>query len=106
MAFEVEHILPESLGGTDDLENLALCCRVCNLRKSAHTVGRDPEENKDVPLYHPRRERFDDNFQIDQDSGAIVGLTAAGRATVARLDMNSAAQISARLQWIQLAIFP
>jgi 5-methylcytosine-specific restriction endonuclease McrA len=31
--FEVEHIVPRSLGGADAEFNLALACRSCNLRK-------------------------------------------------------------------------
>lgn len=37
---EVEHLLPESRGGTDVWENLALACQPCNRRKSDRT----PEE--------------------------------------------------------------
>ncbi len=37
---EVDHITPCLYGGTDDLENLALACHVCNIRKG----GRTPEE--------------------------------------------------------------
>lgn len=32
--FHVDHIWPVSLGGTDDLDNLVLACRRCNLEKS------------------------------------------------------------------------
>src|SRR5438105_3796645 len=40
--FEVEHILPRSLGGGDMEDNLALACRACNLRKSARVTCTDP----------------------------------------------------------------
>lgn len=30
-----DHIVPRSLDGTDDVENLAPCCRSCNSRKGA-----------------------------------------------------------------------
>jgi HNH endonuclease len=105
-AFAVEHITPESLDGSDDPGNLALSCRICNLRKSAHVAANDPQSNAEVPLFHPRRDRFEEHFRIDPDSGTMLGLTAIGRATVARLDMNSAAQVQARLQWIRLGIYP
>lgn len=32
-ANEVDHVQPRVQGGTDDLENLVACCRMCNLRK-------------------------------------------------------------------------
>ncbi|MEQ8466258.1 MAG: HNH endonuclease signature motif containing protein [Coleofasciculus sp. E1-EBD-02] len=31
--FTVDHIIPKSLGGTDDINNLALACRRCNERR-------------------------------------------------------------------------
>jgi len=33
-------------------------------------------------------------------------LTAIGRATIARLQMNSPAQLAARQQWVRLRLFP
>jgi 5-methylcytosine-specific restriction endonuclease McrA len=45
-ANEVDHIQPRVLGGTDDLDNLVACCRMCNLRKGkrseASFLGRTP----------------------------------------------------------------
>jgi hypothetical protein len=29
----VDHIIPVSMGGTDEIENLVPCCRVCNSKK-------------------------------------------------------------------------
>ncbi len=34
----VDHIIPRSLGGTDEIENLALSCYICNFAKSIHSV--------------------------------------------------------------------
>jgi len=30
----IDHVVPRSKGGTDDLDNLKTCCRDCNVRKS------------------------------------------------------------------------
>ncbi len=105
-AFEVEHVVPECLDGPDAESNWALACRSCNLFKAAHVAGRDPESGSEALLFHPRREQWTEHFQVDAESGRIVGLTPIGRATVVRLQMNSAAQMAARRQWIRLGLFP
>jgi 5-methylcytosine-specific restriction endonuclease McrA len=39
----VDHIFPKALGGGDQLENLAFACSTCNLAKSSHVSGVDPD---------------------------------------------------------------
>lgn len=104
--FEVEHIHATSRGGDDSLDNLALACRACNVRKSASGTGIDPDTGDSARLFHPRNDRWDQHFRADEASGRIVGLTSTGRATVARLEMNHDAQITARRQWMRLGLFP
>jgi hypothetical protein len=104
--FEVEHIVPPSLGGTEVEDNLALACRACNVHKSDHRKGRDPQSRKLVRLFNPRRDRWPDHFQLNQASGEIVGTTEMGRATVASLAMNAAPQCQARQRWIEIGLFP
>ena len=38
--FEIEHLLPEALGGQTVEENLWLACRECNGRKGSRTAAR------------------------------------------------------------------
>jgi hypothetical protein len=104
--FEVEHIIPLSRGGTDENANRALSCRSCNLRKAAHVSGVDPESQAETPLFHPRNNRWEEHFRVEGESGRIEGLTPVGRTTVARLEMNSEAQGTARRQWMRLGLFP
>ncbi len=106
--FEIEHILPVARAGRDSTDNLALACRSCNLRKSAHLTGIDPDSGDMVPLFHPREDRWTLHFwvAVESTSTQVEGLTAVGRATVARLDMNSPAQQAARRQWMRLGLFP
>ncbi|HEX9973601.1 MAG TPA: HNH endonuclease signature motif containing protein [bacterium] len=104
--FEVEHVLPVYRGGTDTENNRALACRSCNLRKATHVGGVDPKSEAMVRLFNPRYDRWEEHFLADPDSGEIKGLTAIGRATIARLEMNSEAQILARRQWMRLGLFP
>lgn len=105
-AFEVEHLIPESRGGTDDASNLALACNACNRYKSDFMTGYDTLVQVDAPLFNPRDDVWPDHFQIDEESAEIVGLTSVGRATIMRLQMNRPRQVHARLRWIQLDLFP
>jgi hypothetical protein len=42
-AFHVDHVLPVIAGGNTTLENLALACVSCSLRKGARLLVRDPQ---------------------------------------------------------------
>lgn len=104
--FEVEHIVPLVRDGADTADNWALSCRSCNVRKWAHVDHRDPVTGETVHLYHPRKDSWEDHFTFAIESGFMEGLTAVGRATIARLHMNSPAQCAARRLWIRLGLFP
>jgi HNH endonuclease len=85
--FEVEHILPQARGGSDDLNNLALACHACNLFKSDFETGQDEESQAEAALFHPRNDVWEQHFGVDVERAAIVGITPVGRATLARLQM-------------------
>ncbi|MDX2042803.1 MAG: HNH endonuclease signature motif containing protein [Acidobacteriota bacterium] len=104
--FEVEHIRPRALRGEDDLQNLALACRACNLYKSIRIAGFDDVTQAEIRLFNPRQDDWADNFQIDLETGKVIGVTPGGRVTVKQLQMNTPAQLMARLQWIQWKSFP
>jgi hypothetical protein len=104
--FEVEHIRPQSEGGTDEEKNLALACRSCNIYKSAHSSGFDGVTGVEVRLFNPRADAWDEHFEVVTRAGMIQGRTGVGRATVMRLQLNSRAQLNARLQWMRLGLFP
>ena len=52
--FTIDHLMPRSLGGSDELGNLALACRRCNERRYNFTTGNDPETAKEVTIFNPR----------------------------------------------------
>lgn len=103
--FEVEHIIPPCAGGDDDLTNLALACRSCNVFKSAAVLVRDEVIGTDVPLFHPRTDDWTTHFELNAD-GQINPLTPTGRVTVQQLRLNLPAQLAARRQWKQLGVYP
>jgi CRISPR/Cas system Type II protein with McrA/HNH and RuvC-like nuclease domain len=106
MEFEADHIIPISRNSTDELDNLALSCRICNLRKSDHTEGFDPGTLQNVRLFNPRENRWSEHFEQQiQLPYQILGKTEIGRATITRLDMNSSLQLRARRLWVDLGVF-
>jgi hypothetical protein len=104
--FEVEHIEPKSREGSDDESNWALACRACNAHKADHQTGTDDMTQVEVSLFHPRRDIWADHFEVNLETGIISGRTPRGRATVARLQMNSTKQLAARRRWMILRLFP
>lgn len=105
LAFEVEHIIPIARGGLDEVQNLALACRICNLRKSDFIDGIDEVTQEQVRLFNPRIDIWQEHFVFDRDTCQIVGKTAIGRVTVERLRMNTQEQLTARSLWVALGIF-
>ena len=93
-ALHVEHIIPKVHGGTDDVENLALACIDCNLHKGTNLTGIDPQTSQLTELFHPRRQPWDEHFELQ--GVYLVGKTATGRTTIRVLAMNSDDQIALR----------
>ena len=85
--FHIDHVVPRAASGATVLENLALACVSCSLRKGARTTAIDPTTGEAMQLFHPRFHPWSDHFGASA-SGEILGLTAIGRATVAALSMN------------------
>jgi len=85
--FHVEHIVPQSEGGSDDHDNLCLACPSCNLCKSNRTKSIDPLTRQESPLFHPRLQVWAEHFQWN--GLEVLGRTAIGRGTVAALELNS-----------------
>lgn len=46
--FAIDHIIPQSLGGSDNPDNLALACQRCNGYRYNFTTGIDPDTGSDA----------------------------------------------------------
>lgn len=104
---EIEHLVPVSRGGTSDESNLWLSCPLCNGAKADRTHAADPETGRDEPLFNPRTQTWAEHFCWSDDGLRILGRTAAGRATVAvlRLDSDPDA-ILVRSYWVEAGWHP
>lgn len=84
--FHIEHIVAKQHHGADGPSNLALACHHCNRHKGPNLTGIDAETAQIVRFFHPRRDCWDEHFELR--GSLIVGLTPMGRATVDVLAMN------------------
>jgi hypothetical protein len=91
---QIDHIIGRQHRGTDDVENLCLCCIRCNLKKGPNIASIDPNTRLVSALYHPRRHAWREHFAVVE--ATIIGLTAEGRTTVELMDMNNEERIRLR----------
>lgn len=103
---ELDHLIPESLGGLTEETNLWLACSLCNDCKSNRTVAPDPESHEIVRLFDPRRQVWHEHFRWTDAGDRIVGLTPTGRATVVALQLNRPSLVKARQIWVLVGWHP
>ncbi len=106
MQFTIDHIIPESLGGTHELDNLCLACWDCNLIKQSRIAAMDPESGETVPLFHPIQQEWHEHFRWVDGGKHIEGQTAIGRATVNLLRLNRPLLVRSRERWIKAGWHP
>jgi hypothetical protein len=106
VTFEIDHIIPESHGGSTDLENLCLSCPMCNRFKTNRLLVLDPITQELVPLFHPLREEWNTHFQWIDNNCRLLGLSPTGRATIETLRMNRSAIVQLRQYWVTLELHP
>lgn len=102
--FHIDHVIPESKGGSSGLHNLAWACPSCNLHKSDRTEVTETDGGEAVALFNPRRDAWGDHFAWD--GYRIEGKTALGRATVAALQRNSPRRLLIRQAEELFGLFP
>jgi hypothetical protein len=102
-AHQVDHIIAEKHGGLTEADNLALACAICNKYKGSDIASIDPEDNKVVRLFHPRRDSWNEHFSLS--NAGITPLTSVGRVTVSLLQFNRAERIAERNLLIKAGIY-
>jgi hypothetical protein len=105
-SMEVDHILPEALGGRTAIANLWLACSPCNARKADRITAIDPKTATLVRLFHPRRQVWSQHFAWSAEGDRIVGTSPIGRATVVALDLNRAPLVLSRRERVRVGWHP
>ena len=90
----IDHIIAEKHGGATTAENLALACTLCNIRKGSDLASIDELTDSVEPLFHPRRDRWSEHFQLV--GGRLEPQSPSGRATARLLHFNAPARVQER----------
>jgi hypothetical protein len=105
-SLQIDHIIPRSDAGSDLATNLCCCCSWCNLRKGDRVFARDPDTNRRMRIFHPRKQRWSDHFRWTPKGTRIKGLTPCGRATIVALQLNHSEMLYSRRWWIKAGWHP
>jgi HNH endonuclease len=103
---EIDHIIPQSLGGPTEEENLWLACSLCNDHKSDRIAALDPLTGTIVRLFDPRHQIWREHFAWTTEGERLIGLTPTGRATIAILHLNRPSLVKARQAWVSVGWHP
>jgi hypothetical protein len=86
------------------MENLALACFACNNHKGSNIAGIDPDTHAVPPLFHPRRDDWQEHFVWNGPE--LVGRTPVGRTTIAVLAINLPRRLALRRALMEEGVFP
>lgn len=103
---EVDHLIPEALGGLTEETNLWLACSLCNNHKGDRIAGLDPLSGEVVRLFNPRHQPWCDHFRWTELGDRIVGITPTGRASVVAFKLNRPSLVHARRLWVAVGWHP
>lgn len=104
--FDIDHIIPRSLGGLTQPDNLALACHGCNLYKANRVAVFDPYTGSEVTFFNPRNQAWGEHFAWSSDGSLIVGLTWIGRVTIDALRLNRVGVVNQRIVLTELGLHP
>ncbi|MEX0712777.1 MAG: HNH endonuclease signature motif containing protein [Pirellulales bacterium] len=104
VTFHTEHIIAKHHGGEDDPSNLCLACPSCNFHKGPNIAGRLAATSELIPLFNPRRDRWEEHFRWD--GALLAGLTPVGLVTLQVLRINLPENVEHRDALIAEGVFP
>jgi len=104
--FPVDHIIPASSGGSNELDNLALSCPHCNAHKWNQSSGVHPVSHEIVSFFNPRLQIWADHFEWSTvQIGEVVGITEIGKVTILGLKINDRSMIRLRQLLAEFDLF-
>jgi 5-methylcytosine-specific restriction endonuclease McrA len=104
--FPIDHVVPRSVGGKTEADNLALACPRCNAAKWIHTSATDSETGESTRLFDPRRDIWSGHFRWANDLAWLEAITPEARVAIELLDLNSAHRRQIRQWLVVLGLHP
>lgn len=101
--YHIDHIISKQHGGSDNENNLALCCPQCSRQKGPNIATLEPTTGNFVGFFNPRQHVWREHFRLE--AGTIIVLTPQGRATVTIFCFNEPARVTERLGLIGLGSY-
>ena len=81
-SFHIEHIVARQHGRSKQLDNLALACWRCNLKKGPNLAGIDPGTGQATALFHPRKDDWTEHFSVRFGALMPLGIEIQGLTPV------------------------
>ena len=99
-----DHIIPRKHGGSDEHNNLAWACFLCNSAKSSEVAAYDQETGQLIAIFNPRTDTWSEHFYTKD--GVIEGITAKGRVTAMVLQLNRTDRVETRRILSRIDLYP
>jgi len=105
LSHQPDHIFALKHRGQTHPDNLAWACLQCNSSfKGTDLASFDLETGRIVRLFHPRRDRWKQHFQLEE--GRIGPRTAVGRVTEFLLQFNLGDRLRTRRRLLRFGLYP
>lgn len=104
IGYELDHIIPRKHGGTNELDNLAWSCAICNNNKGTDVGTFLLPELDLVRFYHPRLDVWGEHFELSNSLSAPK--TDIGKATIKIFKLNDPNRIEEREFLVTAGLFP
>lgn len=103
--FQIDHIISLKHRGTNNLDNLAYACHICNRNKGSDLGSVLDSEKTLIRFFDPRTDNWLDHFDFDPN-GQLYSKTPQGEVTIRILQMNHLDSILERRLLIEIGLFP
>lgn len=104
LSFQIDHIISVKHGGSNELNNLAYSCVVCNRMKGTDIGSVLLPEEEFIRLYNPRTDSWKEHLQVI--GPRIIPISDIGKVTTKILMLNDDLRISEREALISVGRYP